>query len=47
MKSTLPMTRGVDTWRTHRWVGTFMPVAGTTDHPREIEDLEYSSSPQR
>lgn len=47
MKSTLPMTRGVDTWRTHRWVGTFMPVAGTTDHPREIGDLEYSSDPQR
>jgi len=46
VKLTLPMTRPVDTWMTHRWVGTFMPVAGTTDHPREIEDLEYSSDPQ-
>jgi len=46
VKMTLPMTRLVDTWRTHRWVGTFMPVAGTTDHPREIEDLEYSSDPR-
>jgi len=46
VKLTLPMTRPVDTWMTHRWVGTFMPIAGTTDHPREIEDLEYSSDPQ-
>ena len=46
VKLTLPMTRAVDTWRTHRWVGTFMPIAGTTDHPREIDDLEYSSDPQ-
>ena len=45
VKMTMPMTRKVDTWRTQRWVGTFMPVAGTTDHPREIEDLEYSSDP--
>ena len=46
VKMTLPMTRKVDTWRTHRWVGTFMPIAGTTDHPREIDDLEYSSDPK-
>ena len=46
VKLTLPMTRPVNTWMTHRWVGTFMPVAGTTDHPREIEDLVYSSDPQ-
>ena len=45
VKMTLPMARKVDTWRTQRWVGTFMPVAGTTDHPREIDDLEYSSDP--
>ena len=29
----------------HRWVGTFIPVAGTTDHPREVEGLEYASVP--
>ncbi len=29
----------------HRWAGTFIPVGGTTDHPREIEGLEYSSVP--
>lgn len=46
VKMTMPMTRPVDTW-THRWVGTFMPVAGTTDHPREIDDLEYSSEPRK
>ena len=46
VKLTLPMTRPVNTWMTHRWVGTFMPIAGTTDHPREIEDLEYSSDPR-
>ena len=28
----------------HRWVGTFMPVAGTTDHPREVPELEYASA---
>ena len=27
----------------HRWVGTFIPVAGTTDHPHEVLGLEYSS----
>ena len=27
----------------HRWVGTFIPVAGTTDHPHEVPGLEYSS----
>lgn len=46
VKLTLPMPRPVDTWSTHRWVGTFMPIVGTTDHPREIDDLEYSSEPQ-
>ena len=46
VKMTLPMTRKVNSWMTHRWVGTFMPIAGTTDHPREIDDLEYSSDPR-
>ena len=46
VKMTLPMSKKVDTWRTQRWVGTFMPIAGTSDHPREIEDLEYSADPQ-
>ena len=31
----------------HRWVGTFIPVAGTTDHPHEVPDLEYSSEPPK
>ena len=30
----------------HRWVGTFIPVAGTTDHPQEVPGLEYASHPQ-
>ena len=29
----------------HRWVATFIPVDGATDHPREVEGLEYSSRP--
>ena len=29
----------------HRWSGTFIPVAGTTDHPHEVPGLEYSSTP--
>ena len=29
----------------HRWVGTFIPVRGETDHPHEVEGLEYSSCP--
>ena len=44
VKMTLPMPKDVAVW-TQRWVGTFMPVAGTTDHPHEIDDLEYSSDP--
>ena len=28
----------------HRWVGTFIPVEGSTDHPCEVPGLEYSSS---
>ena len=45
VKLTLPMTHRVNTWMTQRWVGTFMPVAGTTDRPREVDDLEYSADP--
>ncbi|MBR2839456.1 MAG: family 20 glycosylhydrolase [Kiritimatiellae bacterium] len=30
----------------HRWVGTFIPVSGSTDHPREVPGLEYSSAPR-
>ena len=26
------------------WVATFVPMTGTTEHPREIDGLEYSSS---
>ena len=29
----------------HRWTGTFIPVAGATDHPREVPGLVYSSRP--
>ena len=29
----------------HRWAGTFIPVAGTTDHPHEVAGLEYASRP--
>ena len=27
------------------WVGTFIPLLGTTEHPREVLGLEYSSNP--
>ena len=29
----------------HRWTGTFIPVEGATDHPREVQGLEYASVP--
>ena len=29
----------------HRWVGTFIPVSGATDHPCEVAGLEYASNP--
>ena len=28
------------------WMATFVPVAGTSDRPREVEGLEYSSEPK-
>lgn len=44
VKMTLPMPRAVGPY-SHRWIGTFMPVAGTTDRPREVEGLVYASDP--
>lgn len=29
------------------WVATFVPVNGTSDHPHEVEGLEYSSEPRQ
>ena len=37
-----PMVHGA---KRHRWTATFNPVAGGTDHPREVPGLEYSSRP--
>lgn len=37
VKMTLPKKGG---WK---WIGTFVPVDGSSDHPREISDLEYFS----
>ena len=37
-----PMAHGAGK---HRWAATFIPVAGTTDHPCEVAGLEYSSVP--
>ena len=28
-----------------RWCGTFCPVDGTSEHPREVEGLQYASDP--
>ena len=44
VKLTMPNPSAKEKTR-HRWVGTFIPVAGTTDHPREVEGLEYASVP--
>ena len=41
VKLTLPKRGG---WK---WIGTFTPVLGTSDHPREVPDLVFSSSPPR
>jgi len=30
----------------NNWVATFIPVLGTTEHPREVPGLEYSSVPR-
>ena len=37
VKMTLPKKGG---WK---WIGTFVPVAGTSDHPQEVKGLEYAS----
>ena len=45
VKLDMPMPHEVNwIWR-RQWVGTFIPMMGTTDHPREVEGLEYSSEP--
>ena len=31
----------------YNWVATFIPLLGTTEHPREVPGLSYSSDPQR
>ena len=40
----LTVSKDRNRWGEH-WMATFVPVAGTSDHPREIPDLEYSSNP--
>ena len=30
----------------YNWVGTFIPVSGTTARPKEVDGLEYSSEPR-
>ena len=42
VKLTIPNPAAAEKTK-HRWVGTFIPVAGTTDHPHEVPGLEYSS----
>ncbi|MBQ3340681.1 MAG: family 20 glycosylhydrolase [Kiritimatiellae bacterium] len=42
VKLTMPNPAAKEKTR-HRWVATFIPVAGTTDHPHEVPGLEYSS----
>ena len=37
VKMTLPKKGG---WK---WIGSFVPIEGSSDHPREIADLEYFS----
>jgi len=45
VKLTLPMPKTVVTFWSQQWAGTFIPLLGTTDHPREVPGLEYSSDP--
>jgi len=40
VKMTLPKKGG---WK---WIGTFVPMLGTSDHPRELPGLIYASRPQ-
>ena len=39
IKMTLPKRGG---WK---WIGTFVPMAGTSDHPCEVQGLSYSANP--
>ncbi len=41
VKITLPKRSG---WK---WIGSFVPVLGSSDHPREVPGLSYSSTPSR
>ncbi len=41
VKLTLPKNGG---WK---WIGTFTPMSGTSDHPREVDGLKYSSEPEQ
>jgi len=42
VKLTSPKT--VKAWG-YAWKALFMPILGTSDHPREVPGLEYRSSP--
>ena len=43
VKLTIPCKRAAN----HApWVGTFIPLLGTTEHPREVPGLEYSCMPK-
>ena len=44
VKLTIPMTTRAGNHAP--WVGTFVPVDGTTDRPCEVPGLEYSADPQ-
>ena len=46
VKLTIPNPSAKEKTR-HRWVGSFIPVAGTTDHPHEVPGLVYSSEPPK
>ena len=46
VKLTLPMAAPVRGWSSHQWIGTFIPLLGTTDRPREVPGLEYASDPR-
>ena len=46
VKLTLPMTVPVRGWSSHQWIGTFIPLLGTTARPREVPGLEYASDPR-
>ena len=45
VKLTIPNPQASGETR-HRWAATFIPLCGTTDHPREVPGLEYSSDPK-